>query len=69
MHTILLIRSLTVFQSFFLLEEHINSDVPGLAQSRKLGQAKPVWAGPSQAFGDGSTRALAWLSVAESQSR
>jgi hypothetical protein len=27
-----------------------------------------VWAGPSQAIGDGPTRALAWLSVAESQS-
>ena len=27
------------------------SDLPGLAQSRDLGQAEPIWAGPSSGFG------------------
>ena len=45
------------------------SDVPGPAQSREPGQAEPIWAGPSQAIGDGSAMALARLRGAESQSR
>ena len=44
------------------------SDVPGPAQSRKPSQAEPVWAGPSQAKGDGSAMALGRLSIAQSQS-
>jgi hypothetical protein len=47
----------------------VSSDVPGPAQSREPGQAKPVWAGPSQAIGDSPAMALAWLRAAESQSR
>ena len=41
------------------------SDLPGLAQSHdsEWGQAEPVWAGPSQAIGDGLAPALAWLRV------
>jgi hypothetical protein len=46
-----------------------SSDVPGPAQSQKPSQAEPVWAGPSQAIGDGPAMALARLRVAESQSR
>ena len=45
------------------------SDVPGPAQSHEPGQAEPVWAGPSQAIGDGPATALARLRGAESQSR
>ena len=43
--------------------------MPGLAQSRMLGLAEPVWARPSRAMGDGSARALARLRAAESRSR
>ena len=45
------------------------SDLPGPAQSREPGQARPVSAGPGQAIGDGPAMALARLRVAESQSR
>ena len=46
-----------------------SSDLPGPAQSREPSQARPIWAGPGRAIGDGPGMALAWLRVAESQSR
>ena len=43
------------------------SDLPGPAQSREPGQARPFSARPGWAIGNGPVMALAWLRVAKSQ--